>query len=401
MTYKRSVPVILLGILLSLALLPLLTMFFHTLYTPEGFSLSAYKTMLLTPALWQSFQNSLLLSVSVATLSTGIGTLLGILLGKTNIKFRFMLLILLLVPLLIPPYILAYSWFTLLGSTHLFFSFWGTVFTLFSIYLPIPILLTMLFIRQINPHMEEAARLNASWSKVLRHITLPLISPAILFAFLLVFMLSFGEFSVANFLRYDIFPMESFTQFSAFYDFKLATVTAMPMLLLAVIVIVLQSLNRRQSLRFAAAHHALVIDLKEKEKPFFLFTLLLVALIVLLPLFSLSVQVDVKSFIQAFQQAKAPLARSILFAALGASSLLFFGFLSAYVIEQKSKFSIFFSTMSLLLFILPSTLLGIALILFYNTPYTNFIYASPLIIIFAYTIKYLFLSSKIIEKKSD
>ena len=46
---------------------------------------------------------------------------------------------------------------------------------------------------------------------------------------MLVFLLSFGEFSVPNFLRYDVFPVESFTQFSAFYNFKAATATALPL----------------------------------------------------------------------------------------------------------------------------------------------------------------------------
>ena len=399
MHFQRSIPTFIMAILLSLALLPLLMMFFHTLYTTQGFSLSAYKEMFQTPSLWHTFQNSLLLSLLVATSSTVIGTLLGVLLGKSNVRFRSALLLILLVPLLIPPYILAYSWFTLLGNSPLLFGFWGTAFILFSIYLPIPIFLTILFLKQINPKMEEAALLYAPWTTVLRYITLPLIFPATLFSFLLVFMLSFGEFSVATFLRYPIFPLESFTQFSAFYDFKSATVTAMPMLFIALIVLALQKLTTGQSLRFSAPYHVITIDLKENEKPFFLTLLLFVTFTVLLPLFSLSVQIDINSFSLAFQKAIAPLGRSLLFAALGATSLLFFGFLSAYLIEQKHTYSTVFSTITLFLFILPSTLIGIALIVFYNTPYTNFIYATPVIILFSYTIKYLFLSSKIIEKK--
>ena len=399
MKQQSSIPSIIVGLLLSLALLPLLMMFFNTVYTSEGFSISTYKTLFLSPTLWHSFQNSLILSLFVAIFSTLIGVVLGLILGKTNLRFRFGVLTILLIPLLIPPYILAYSWFTLLGSYPLLFSFGGTAFILFSVYLPIPILITMLFLKQINPKMEEAALLNVTWRGVLRHVTLPLIFPAVLFSFLLVFMLSFGEFSVANFLRYPIFPMESFTQFSAFYDFKLATVTAMPMLVLAFIVIALQKLNLEQPLRFSAPQHYLEIDLKDKEKPFFTVILLFIAIIVLLPLFSLCMQVDIKSFILAFQKAIAPLGRSILFATLGATSLVFFGFLSAYLTAQNNKYATLFNTTILLLFILPSTLIGIALILFYNTPYTNFIYATPLIILFAYTVKYLFLSSKIIEKK--
>ncbi len=48
----------------------------------------------------------------------------------------------------------------------------------------------------------------------LKEITIPLILPGILLAAILVFLLSFGEFGVPNFLRYKVFPVESFTQFS-------------------------------------------------------------------------------------------------------------------------------------------------------------------------------------------
>jgi len=400
MKLQRSMLSIVVGLLLSFALLPLLMMFFQTIYVEDAFTLTFYQNMLINPILWETFKNSLMLSFLVAFLTTFIGTFLGILLGKTNLKFRFILLIFLLVPLLIPPYILAYAWYTLLGNSPLLFGFVGTTFVLFSIYLPIPLLISILFLKQINPKMEEAALLDTRWISVLRYITLPLISPSILFSFLLVFMLSFGEFSVANFLRYPIFPMESFTQFSAFYDFKLATVTAMPMLLLAFIVIIFQKIFSEKSLRFTSPYKCLKIDLKTRERYlFFILILFLVTLIVLFPLFSLGMQVDVTSFILASQKAVSPLIRSLIFATISASFLVFFGFLSAYIIEHKKRYVSFFRTTILLLFLLPSTLIGIAFILFYNRSYTNFIYATPLIIIFAYIIKYLFLSSKIIESK--
>ena len=399
MQIQRGIPTIILGLLLSLGLFPLLIMFFHSLYTPTGFSLHAYKNMFQNLTLWHSFQNSLILAAVVSFFTTLVGTFTGLVLGKTTLAFRSILLILILIPLLIPPYILAYAWYTLLGNNSLLFGFVGTAFVLFSIYLPIPVLLTMLFIKQINPKMEEAALLHCTWTCVLRYITLPLIKPAILFSFLLVFILSFGEFSVANFLRYPIFPLESFTQFSAFYDFKLATVTAMPMLLIALIVIGIQKLVIAQPLRFSASYHTLEIDLKEKEKPLLLILSFFAGIVVLLPIFSLLIHIDTESFLLAVHKAIRPLSRSILFATLGASTLVCFGFLSAYLVEQQSLGALLFDTTALLLFILPSTLIGIALILFYNTSYTNFIYATPLIIVLGYTIKYLFLSSKIIEKK--
>jgi len=71
----------------------------------------------------------------------------------------------------------------------------------------------------------------------MREITIPLILPGVLLSAMLVFLLSFGEFSVPSFLRYDVFPMESFTQFSAFYNFKAATAAAVPLAIVTMILL--------------------------------------------------------------------------------------------------------------------------------------------------------------------
>ena len=50
--------------------------------------------------------------------------------------------------------------------------------------------------------------------------------------------------------------------------------------------------------------------------------------------------------------------------------------------------------MMLFFFILPSIVIAVSLILFYNTPYGTWIYASPLLLLFGYTAKYLILPTK-------
>src|SRR5262249_7198453 len=64
---------------------------------------------------------------------------------------------------------------------------------------------------------------------VLWRISLPLITPAVLFATIVVFLLALGEVSVPTFLRYPVYPLEILTQFAAFYDFSAATVAAIPL----------------------------------------------------------------------------------------------------------------------------------------------------------------------------
>lgn len=379
--------------------LPLLVMLFGSLYDNGRFTLTAYKALFANTALLESLRNSFLLALTVATATTSIGVGLGILLGKSDLRFAKFLTLLLVIPLLIPPYILAFSWADLFGEW--FFGFWGVVFVLFSVYLPIVILITMLYLRQIDPHLEEAALQVSSWGKVLRMITLPLIRPAIVFAFLLVFILAFGEFSVANFLRYPVFSTQSFVYFSAFYDFKAATAAALPVVMVVVMVFWMQRFLTETKMHFIPASLMQKISLFKWRLPLFLFVLLIVMLLVITPLAILVVKTNgMENFLEAGKKAFDPLGRSLLFAMLGASLLTVFGFLSAYIIHKKFfKWYRWLDGSILLLFALPASLFGIALILFWNRPYTNFIYATPLILLIGYLGKYLALTTKITEAK--
>ena len=389
----------------SLLLLPLLSMFWNTFQTEQGFSLALYG-QLFDIGLWQSFLNSLALAFLVALLTTTVGTLLGIILTKTSLPFRSFFLLLFIIPLLIPPYIFAFSWFELIGREgilgELLFGFWGVAFVLFWVYLPIPMLLSRLFLAQIDPKLEESALLLCGWRGVLGSITLPLLTPALLFSFLLVFILTFGEFSVANFLRYPIFPMESFTQFSAFYDFKMATVTAVPMVLMALTIKWLMD-KSTFGYRFKTTQKIKKIALNRYKTPL-LISVMGLALLVLLPLALLVVHTDISSFLIALEKGFNPLIRTLLYALMGATLLMIFGFWIGYIIDIEKavtskigRWDNFIDGILLFLFITPATVVGIGLTLFWNNSWSNWLYGTPLMILLGYITKYLFLTTKIAQ----
>jgi len=393
------------GIVVALGLLPVLSMVSHTFYDAQGFTLSHYKTLFTQASLTSSFLHSLGLGIFVATLTTVVGTLVALLLTKTTLHYRAVWIVLLLIPLLIPPYILAYGWYILVGREsmlgHLLFGFWGTAWVLFCVYLPIPILLSTLFLRQVNPKQEEAGLLFCPWYCVVWHITLPLIKPALYFSFLLVFIFTVSELSVANFLHFDIFPMQSFMQFSAFYDFTTATVYAMPLLVIVLGLLGIMAILLRQTpLAYKSYQHPLIFPLKGMQFPFQMAVVLLSILVIGFPLWGLLIQSSLSELIQASKQALSPLTHSLLYATIGALLLVIFGFFSATILlYKKSKGWQLLEFTLLFLFILSSTVLGIALILFWNSPSTNFIYTTALIILLGYLSKYLFLTTKIIQIK--
>ncbi len=122
----------------------------------------------------------------------------------------------------------------------------GCLWVLVSVFMPIVMILTVVYLHAVNPRLEEAGRLIARWPAILRHITLPMILPGILFGGILVFLLALGEIGVPMFLRYTVFPLETLTQFAAFYDFGAAAAAATPLLAVTLLVLALERVYLRE-----------------------------------------------------------------------------------------------------------------------------------------------------------
>ena len=101
-------------------------------------------------------------------------------------------------------------------------------------------------------------------------------------------------------------------------------------------------------------------------------------------------------YIDAFNAAGESIYRSLFLAASAATVLVFFGFFTGYMIHKKAlKIWRLTDAATIFLFALPGTVIGIGLISMWNTPWTNFIYATPVIVIFGLLAKYIALTSKI------
>ena len=413
---KRLTLASILLLLVVAGLLPVLSMLIKSVWIDGHFTLLSYAEMVKSPRQWALMGNSMILSSLVTLLTVTIGVPLGIVLGKTDLPFRRFFTLLFITPLLIPPYIIAVAWFDLLGSggllahllgesaagtaAHLLFGLPGSLFVLFSIFLPIPMLFTMIFLRTVNPRLEEAGRLVSGWRIVLKGITIPLILPGVLLSAILVFLLSFGEFSVPNFLRYDVFPVESFTQFSAFYNFEAATAAAVPLVAVTLILLLAEALflrERTYQLRPSPQIEPLPpIALGAHRKWVFAIIALAGFALVVLPLAVLLIQSSgIEAYAEALERAGGSLLRSLLYALIGATLLTVIGFFTGYMIQTKAlPFWRSADTMTFFLFALPGTVIGIGLISLWNTPWTNFVYGTPLIIILGYIAKYTVLSSR-------
>ena len=398
-------------------LLPLCLMIGSSLWVDGGFSVRNYVELLGNARIWVLFRNSLLL----ASLTTGLaglaGVTLGILVAKTDLPLRGFLSLVFSLPLLFPPYILAVGWFEILGrggvltrwigpaagkiTSQWLFGLPGAVLVLASAFMPIVLLLSITGLRGMNPSLEEAGRLSCGWPVVIRRITIPLIMPGILLSLVLVFLLTMGEFGAPAFLRLNVFPVASFTQSSAFYNFGAATAAAMPMIVVVIVgLLVLESVPHQKTFSFRWGGQ---LALKQiplgRSRPIVLLAVIALAVILVgMPLGGVLWRgSSITALSDAVERAGGSAMRSILYAGVSASVLCALGFFLAYSIDRRSLVGWrWLNTLTIFLFALPGTVNAIGLIALWNHPSTNWIYATPAILIIGFVAQYAALSVRIV-----
>ncbi|MGH8572893.1 MAG: hypothetical protein ACREX8_09995, partial [Gammaproteobacteria bacterium] len=196
------------ALLLVIGVAPLLAMFTASVTIDGTLSLMYYQALVSSRRAWALLGQSLTLSSLTALCGTAIGIPLGILLGKTDLPLKHLFVVLFTLPLLLPPYFLAVAWSHVLGpegwlsemagvslaevGSAGLFGLGGSVLVLTTVFVPVAMLLTMAYLRTVDPHLEEVGRLVARWPRVLCGITLPMIRPGLVWAALLIFLLAIG-----------------------------------------------------------------------------------------------------------------------------------------------------------------------------------------------------------------
>lgn len=147
------------------------------------------------PKTWLAVGNSVLLGV----LTASVVSLLGLAVSWVVLRGRASLLDQLsMVPLSMPAMVFALGLLWVYVRVPL--PIYGTIAILLigyaTHYLPFGVRATGAALRQLHPELEEAARVaGASWLRTMRRITLPLVQPAVLAAWMLLFVMAMQEVS--------------------------------------------------------------------------------------------------------------------------------------------------------------------------------------------------------------
>jgi iron(III) transport system permease protein len=376
-----------------------------------------YTSTLGNARIWALFRTSLLLAMFTTAFAGLAGVTLGILFAKTDLPLRSVLAVLLSLPLLFPPYILSVGWFEVLGRGGLFAQWagsaageatsrWlfgppGVVLVLTTAFLPVVLLLTMTYLNAVNPTLELAARLSSGWPAVLKSITIPLAAPGIVLSLVLVFLLTMGEFGAPAFLRVNVFPVASFTEFTAFYHFGAATAAALPLVVVALLgLAVEQRVLQGKTFQFGwgGRRDSGQVPLGRAKAPVCVLVTLTSLILVAVPLGALVWRgFGIAALSEALDRAGASATRSIAYSGVSATVLSALGFFLAYLIHRRAIACWrWVDAGMLLLFTLPGTVIGIGLIALWNRPSTNWIYATPAILVTGYVAQYAALGTRTI-----
>jgi len=202
------------AILVLIIVYPSITLIRTSLTVDGRFSLQNFIDLIRDASTFQVLYNSLKVSFFGTIGATTIGVSIAWLLARTDVPFKRFWQNMLIVPYLIPPFIGAIAWVYLLGPVGFVNKAWmaltGSTQPLYVIYgqvgvilvlilynFPIAYMVTLGPLRQMNPSLEEAARVSgANTLKTLRDIVIPLMLPSIGGSALLIFMSMMANFGI-------------------------------------------------------------------------------------------------------------------------------------------------------------------------------------------------------------
>lgn len=383
--------------------LPLFTMLFKSVYngTTGDFSLAYFTKFFSKPYYLNALFNSVKVTVSVTLLAAIIATPLAYIMATVKIKGSSAIRVMILISSMSAPFIGAYSWILLLGRSGVITKFVSSTFgiTMPDIYgfTGILVVLTLQMVPLIFMYvsgalknmdqslMEAAESMGYTGLGKMRKVLLPLITPTLLAGGLLVFMRALADFGTPMLIGegYKTVPVLIFNEFISEVggDDGFAAAISVIVVLFATTIFLLQKfVANRKSFTMSALHP---IEAKKKKgigsiaahAVIYLYTLiaLLPQLYVIYTSFLKSNgRIFVKGFsLQSYQDAFSNIGGVILntffLAIVSLVAIILLAILIAYVtVRRKNALTNTLDIFTMFPYIVPGSILGIALLITFN-----------------------------------
>jgi len=198
--------------------LPLFLIFYQSFLSAPFFmpvkelGLDAYRFIFDDPDFTMAFKNAFWLAVGLAAIAVPLGGMLAFLMIRTDLPAKGFIAPLLLVPIFVSPMVMGFGYVVSMGPVG-FYSLWAkdilgmvpwNIYSFTSIvviagltHVPHVYLYASSALKSLGSDVEEAARVaGASPLQVMFNVSLPMITPALAYAGVLVFFLGFEVFGL-------------------------------------------------------------------------------------------------------------------------------------------------------------------------------------------------------------
>jgi spermidine/putrescine transport system permease protein len=176
-----------------------------------GFTLDWYRRFFSNPKILASLERSALVAAVSSLIAVALGVAASFALLRRRFRGKSAVSALLFSPLVVPYVVFGISllviftavdrFLTSATGTYIGLGLHAVVIGHVVVSLPYTVLTIMPLMERLNVHLEEAAKdLGASPWGSFRRVTLPLLLPALVSAFMIAFTLSFDEYAIASFL---------------------------------------------------------------------------------------------------------------------------------------------------------------------------------------------------------
>ncbi|MCB6183162.1 iron ABC transporter permease [Leeia sp. TBRC 13508] len=178
----------------------------------HAYGLDAYRFIFDDPDFWSALKNTIIIAVTMLAIAVPLGGALAFLLARTDLPCRRAIELMVMVPVFVSPFVLGFGYVVATGPVG-FYSLWfqqlfgvipWNIYSVGSIaviagltHVPHVYLYASSALKNLGSDVEEAARVSgASPFEVARRISLPMVSPSLLYAGVLVFFLGFEIFGL-------------------------------------------------------------------------------------------------------------------------------------------------------------------------------------------------------------
>lgn len=162
----------------------------------DNFTLENFRQALSLNAVRSAMTNSLLLGVLTATIGVAITGLLSWLIQRSTLPGRGLLEYIVMFPQAVPRLVFAFGmmWAWIVFPIPIYGTIWVLLIAYLTVFLPLGVRTISSVIMQLDRSLDECGQVcGASWAYRIRTITMPLLRPGLLAAWLLIFVASVRE----------------------------------------------------------------------------------------------------------------------------------------------------------------------------------------------------------------